>query len=162
MVGSDCIRTGNCRASLPPEACPVWIVGVLGFASATAYSSSRPERFSWTLARSAFVLIGALEVQTRGATTQLDTSIVCTGKPAKSPAMVVREGSASPLGEFSESRAPRLPPWPNGKRIASAHPQWAVISAGTGNSFHVPELETLAPVTNAGAPCRWHRSGRGR
>jgi len=35
--------------------------------------------------------------------------------------------------------------------MASAHPQWAVISVGTGNSFHLPRTETLARLAEAGA-----------
>lgn len=35
--------------------------------------------------------------------------------------------------------------------IASAHPQWAVISVGAGNSFHLPRIETLARLAHAGA-----------
>lgn len=35
--------------------------------------------------------------------------------------------------------------------VASARPQWAVISVGTGNSFHLPRIETLARLADAGA-----------
>jgi competence protein ComEC len=35
--------------------------------------------------------------------------------------------------------------------LASAHPQWAVISVGTGNSFHLPRMETLERLTASGA-----------
>jgi competence protein ComEC len=35
--------------------------------------------------------------------------------------------------------------------VASARPQWAVISVGTGNSFHLPKMETLARLAEAGA-----------
>lgn len=35
--------------------------------------------------------------------------------------------------------------------VASAHPQWAVISVGTGNSFHLPRMETLTRLADAGA-----------
>jgi competence protein ComEC len=35
--------------------------------------------------------------------------------------------------------------------VASAHPQWAVISVGVGNSFHLPRIETLARLAEAGA-----------
>jgi competence protein ComEC len=35
--------------------------------------------------------------------------------------------------------------------VASARPQWAVISVGTGNSFHLPRIETLARLAEAGA-----------
>jgi competence protein ComEC len=34
--------------------------------------------------------------------------------------------------------------------VASAHPQWAVISVGAGNSFHLPRIETLARLAEAG------------
>jgi competence protein ComEC len=34
--------------------------------------------------------------------------------------------------------------------VTSAHPQWAVISVGTGNSFHLPKIETLARLAEAG------------
>ena len=35
--------------------------------------------------------------------------------------------------------------------VASARPQWAVISVGAGNSFHLPRIETLARLAEAGA-----------
>ena len=35
--------------------------------------------------------------------------------------------------------------------VASAHPQWAVISVGAENSFHLPRIETLARLAEAGA-----------
>lgn len=35
--------------------------------------------------------------------------------------------------------------------VASARPQWAVISVGAGNSFHLPKIETLARLAEAGA-----------
>jgi competence protein ComEC len=35
--------------------------------------------------------------------------------------------------------------------VTSAHPQWAIISVGTGNSFHLPRMKTLARLANAGA-----------
>ncbi len=34
--------------------------------------------------------------------------------------------------------------------VESAHPEWAVISVGAGNSFHLPRMETLARLAEAG------------
>jgi competence protein ComEC len=35
--------------------------------------------------------------------------------------------------------------------VSAAHPEWAVISVGTGNSFHLPRIETLGRLADAGA-----------
>jgi hypothetical protein len=78
-----------------------WIAAGLVFAGATVYFASRHFRFSWMLALSAFILIGAFEVQIRGAATLLDTSIVpyVNGETVDVTGHVVRDGRVHATGQ---------------------------------------------------------------
>jgi competence protein ComEC len=82
-----------------------WVVAAAAFVAAASYFSHRRARLGWTLALSAFFILGALHVQVRDSSPRLDTSIqpLADGQELEITAHVTRDGRLQP-GSFGEIR----------------------------------------------------------
>jgi len=84
-----------------------WTVAGVSFVAAAAYFARRGSRVGWALALGAFFLFGALQVQVRGTSIRLDTSIqpYANGQELEITARVTRDGRAQPggLGEIRQT-----------------------------------------------------------
>ena len=80
-----------------------WVVAVAAFLAAAAYFAQRRSGLGWVLALGAFFLAGALHIQTRGATTHLDTSVqpYADRQELQITAHVTHDGRLQP-GGFNE------------------------------------------------------------
>ena len=82
-----------------------WVVAGAAFVCAAAYFARRRSRLGWALGLGAFFLIGALQVQLRGAAYRINTGIqpYANGQELDITAHVTRDGRLQP-GGFDEFR----------------------------------------------------------
>jgi competence protein ComEC len=82
-----------------------WFVAGAAFVSAASYFAHHRARLGWSLALSAFFILGALHVQLRDSSPRLDTSIqpFADGQELEITAHVTRDGRLQP-GGFGEIR----------------------------------------------------------
>ncbi len=82
-----------------------WVVAAAAFVTAAQYFAHRRAWLGWTLAATAFFVLGALSVQVRSSVPRLDTSIqpYADGQDLQITAHVTRDGRLQP-GGFGEIR----------------------------------------------------------
>jgi len=124
-----------------------WTIAITAFVAAATYFARRRSGVGWLLALAAFFLAGALHIQLRGASTRFNTSIQPYADRQELQIAALHHPSANlvKLGHHGSNNAttPEL--------LASACPQFTIISVGSGNSFGLPRMETHSRLADAGA-----------